>query len=99
MRDPMEPVTSKELQALNGWPAGTVGYLHDHEIIQTMNILCQQWGYGRIGQIAAALEDLWRHPEKIAEYEQFRDERMKLLEADKVSLERLGDDVPQPMVL
>lgn len=57
-----------DLKCLVVWPEGTVGHIQELTIIELLNELCKQHGYGRVPQLAAAIEDIWRHPEKIADY-------------------------------
>lgn len=63
---------------LNSWPEGTNGFNSDVSLITTLNQLCKQHGYGRVHQLAEAIEDLWRNPEKELEYQARHDERMDL---------------------
>jgi len=60
--------TLEDLQVLNMWPPGTVGETEDSEMIKTLLDLCQKHGFGRVPQVAAEIEDLWRHPEKRQDY-------------------------------
>jgi len=66
-------------ECLNAWPEGTVGYGRDQKLIKQLNDLCKEHGYGRIPQLAAAIEDIWRTPEKSNDHKKSRDTRMKLL--------------------
>lgn len=82
MRDshPLDGIPDADLTTLlNSWPAGTVGFNNDVELIITLNQLCKKHGYGRIPQLMEAIEDLWRHPEKEPEYQAQHDERMGLI--------------------
>lgn len=75
----MDEISDNSLECLNSWPEGTAGYDIDAELISIINLLCKQHGYGRVPQIAASIEDLWRHPEKLVEYQAAHDERMNLI--------------------
>lgn len=74
-----DPVPYEEVACLNGWPDGTAGHQMDEHLIQQMLLLCDQYGYGRIGQLAAAIEEIWRDPTARKKWEAMRTERMALL--------------------
>ena len=79
---PNSPVLD-DLLCLNGWPEGTIGYNQETRIIALLLTLCQGHGFGRIPSLAAQVEDIWRHPERIEYYQQVRDRRQELLAQDK----------------
>jgi len=73
-------LSDDQLKCLNSWPEGTAGYVEDEQLITLMNLLCKRHGYGRVGQLAQAIEQIWRDPEKAGkEWQDFRDTRMELL--------------------
>jgi hypothetical protein len=80
----MEPIDVSDLLVLNCWRDGTVGWHKENQLISLLNELCKEFGYGRVPQLANAIEDIWRHPEKREIYLQQRKQRLEdLAEADK----------------
>jgi hypothetical protein len=79
MKNAYEFPTIDELMCLNIWTEGTFGYENERQVIQQLLNLCNEFGFGRVPQIAQAIEDIWRHPDKIKEYQKARDERMTFL--------------------
>lgn len=71
------------LVSLNSWPEGTVGYNQENQLIAILLALCVEHGFGRVPQITAQIEDIWRNPEKVEEYFRIRNKRLQLLEEDK----------------
>lgn len=79
----IEPLTNEQIECLNGWPVDHAIHAQERQLIQHVNQLCITFGYGRIGQIAAALEEIWRNPEEGGKkWQEFQDGRMKLLKGD-----------------
>lgn len=68
-----DPVENTALDCLNAWPEGTEGHEIDEEVIHIINKLCQLHGYGRVPQLANAIEEIWRDPETaIPKWQAFR---------------------------
>lgn len=61
-------VEDSELECLILWPDGTVGAQQERQLVRLLNRLCQKHGYGRVPQLAAAIEAIWRDPDKGAEF-------------------------------
>lgn len=61
---------------LVGFPGGTLGHAREAALVRLLNLLCRQHGYGYVPQIAAWIEDLWRHPEKVEEYRRWQADRI-----------------------
>ena len=77
----LNPLSNEQIECLNCWPEGTIGNSTDRLLIQEINNLCKRFGYGRIPHIANALEEIWRNPEEgVKNWQEVRDERMRLLE-------------------
>lgn len=72
----METPTLEDLKCLNIWPEGTVGYDGDKRLIETLYNLFQEFGFGRVPQVAEAMREIWYNRDKIAEYEKFRQEQV-----------------------
>lgn len=69
------------LECLNSWPEGTEAHFSEQHLINTLNRMCQEHGYGRVPQIAAALEEIWRNPEKgLEKWRTFYTQRMQDLQ-------------------
>jgi len=71
-----------ELSCLNSWPNGMGAHDIEEELISALLHLCRVYGFGRVPQLAQQIEDIWRHPEQVAHYENERAERIQLLLAD-----------------
>lgn len=63
-----ETVTDEQLKSLIMWREGTVGYYNELNLLKQMRAQCEEHGYGRVPQLAKAIEDLWRNPENIDKY-------------------------------
>jgi len=61
--------TDEALKSLIMWPEGTVGYHNELNLLKQMRDMCDKHGYGRVPQLANAVEDLWRNPENIEKYQ------------------------------
>lgn len=76
----IENLNNEQIKCLNGWPENCVAHASEDELVQLLNALCIDYGYGRISQLAQALEEIWRNPEEGGKkWQQFYDERMELL--------------------
>jgi hypothetical protein len=56
------------LESLNAWPPEMVSWQRDAGLIKALNMLCKKFGYGAVLHMAAQIEDIWRHPEKVEDY-------------------------------
>lgn len=74
----IDHVPDEAAHTLNCWPDGTVGYFREAELIGRLLGMCREHGYGRVGQLAAQIEDLWRHPERMGAYLEAREEHLRL---------------------
>lgn len=79
----IQGVADETLTCLTCWPDGTVGEQRELQAIRIINHLCKELGYGRVPQIAAQIEDLWRNPEKHAGYVQQRQNHLDLVESTR----------------
>lgn len=84
----VNPLTEEQIKCLNSWPEGTIGYYGDEILLKQLNEMCKKYGYGYMGQVVKAMEEIWRNPEKEKEWQAFRDERMSLLEKDAKFMKR-----------
>lgn len=66
------------IDCLASWPPGTVGRAKDAALIRQLILLCREHGYGRIAQLAKALEEIWRFPEQAAHYRRDTERRLAL---------------------
>ena len=83
----VDPPTKEELASLNSWPEGTVGHIQEQKLLDALLLFCGHFGFGRVPQLCAQIEDIWRNPEKVELYAQMRQKRLDLLESDKKWLE------------
>jgi len=75
-----EPLSNEQIECLNSWPEICRGHAKDQKLVQLLNELCINHGYGRISQLAQALEEIWRNPEEGGKkWQEFHAERMELL--------------------
>ena len=83
--------TNKTLnESINGWPEGTVGHSLERDAIIALSNLSKEHGYGRIPQIANAINAIWIEPEKAEEYKKSRLKRLAFLEECRKEVE---DDI------
>lgn len=76
----MQTPTEDDLRCLNGWPDGSIGHAKETDAICCLLGLCKLLGFGRIPQLANAIEDIWRNPEKVKQYAEQRKAQLKILE-------------------
>jgi hypothetical protein len=67
------------LDQLNLWPEGSIGFAEERLLLVQLNDFCKKFGYGRVPQLAAALEDIWRNPDKIEIYRKRREEQIEFM--------------------
>jgi len=85
----IEPLNNEQIECLNSWPAVCIGHAQDRLLVQHINDLCIKYGYGRISQLAQALEEIWRNPEEGGKkWQEFHAERMELLKDMVVTLNK-----------
>ena len=76
----MESVpTLDDLRCLIGWPAFTRGFVSELEMLTKYLAMCNEHGFGRMCQIAEAVKDIWRHPEKLPAYRKDQQKRLDFL--------------------
>jgi len=74
------------------WPEETVGHHKENAVIKELWLMSKKHGFGRIGQLAQQIEDIWRNSEKAAEYEKMRQDHLKLMEEARKNLADEFDD-------
>lgn len=84
----IETPSIEELKCLIQWPEGTVGYAEEMSLISNLLRLCDQYGYGRVPQLAAQIEDIWRNPDKVAEYQALKEREAKWMEEARKEIGR-----------
>jgi len=82
-RRPLDVPTLEELNSLNSWPPNTIGHSNETVLISLLFELCKAHGFGRVPQITAGIEEIWRNPERVAYYQQQRNQRLDQLKDDK----------------
>lgn len=78
-RGTIDAPTMDELRCLNSWPEGTRGHLNDEELISNLFRLCKFHGFGRMEQLMSAIHEIWRDPEKVQKWMEFREEMLKTI--------------------
>ena len=63
----MKEPTLKELECIISWPKGTNGYEDEKRVLSTLLNLCRLHGFGRVPQMAAGVEKVWRKEEEAIE--------------------------------
>jgi hypothetical protein len=59
-RRPSEPPSLQELlDCLGTYPEGTQGHLDETSLLTSIHSLCMNHGFGRVSQIAKAVEAIW----------------------------------------
>lgn len=71
-------VCTTQLEPLIMWPKHSIGWAGEWNAIDQLNDLCKKHGYGRVPQLAAQIEALWRNPGRRAEFEKARQEHLEL---------------------
>ncbi len=84
----IETPSIEELKCLIQWPEGTVGYQEELAIVNRLLSMCEQFGFGRVPQLAAQIEDIWRNPDKVAEYQALKEREAKWMEEARKEIER-----------
>jgi hypothetical protein len=79
----IEGVDDELLSCLNSWPEGTVGHQNEKAVIAVLNLLCKQHGYGRIPQLCAQIEQVWREPKMAERFRKAREKRLEQMAKDK----------------
>jgi len=82
--------------ALVLYPPGSRGEEHDKKMIRELLGLCEMHGFGRVPQVANAIEEIWRDPERLEHYKKLKESHQKLLAADKEELKRLEGREGEP---
>ncbi len=78
--------TLNDLDCLVTWPRGTVGEHNDRFLIEQLLSLCQLHGFGRVPQLAAQIEEIWRDPARCEVYERSKVRHLQMMdEARKLS--------------
>lgn len=75
-----DKVLDAELSCLVLWPPGTVGEREETELIRLLNRLAAQHGYGRVSQLMRAIEDIWYNRDRVAHYEQVKEDHLEFME-------------------
>lgn len=86
MSHAIEGVPESKLEHLILWPPGTIGEVQERQLVIILNNLCKKHGYGRVPQLAQAIEDLWRNPERSDYYEVLKEDHLKFMKECEESL-------------
>ncbi len=86
MKDPMKTPSINDLECLILWPKGSVGYAEEYALVSSLLRLCDRHGYGRVPQLAAAIEEIWNDPSKRAVYEEMKKRHEDLMREDKEAI-------------
>ena len=75
-------VPDEVLDSVIMWPEGTRGFHEERQVLRMLNRLCKQMGYGRLPQMTAAIEEVWRGGDPaVAKYARMRQEHLDSVEA------------------
>ena len=72
--------TIENLRCLIMAAEGTVGYDNEHELIKELLTMCEEHGFGRVSQLAGAIEEIWRYPERQKAYILIRENYLRTME-------------------
>ena len=75
--------TLNDLECLILWPKGSRGYDVEREMIADLLALCKDHGFGRVPQVAAAIEEIWRDPGMVEKYKRLKIGHEKMMEEAK----------------
>jgi hypothetical protein len=75
----MSTPTPNDCEVLVLYPPGTAGEGKDRRMIRTLLELCETHGFGRVPQVTAAIEDIWRNPERLEHYKKLKEKHLELL--------------------
>jgi len=78
-RTAYQHVSPDDIECLISWPKGSAGEREERLLLHTLISLANAHGYGRLSQLAAQLEDLWRHPENVTLYEKSKKDALALM--------------------
>jgi hypothetical protein len=76
----MKELTLTDVDCLITWPPGSRGEQSDRIMLLAYLDLCKTHGYGRMKQIAESVEDIWRNPEKTADYQKQKIKHLRDME-------------------
>ena len=62
----------------------------ESQVVDILLSLCEKHGFGRIPQIASQIEDIWRNPEKLKEYQEWRKNHLEFMAQCREALDRKG---------
>lgn len=85
----MEQPTLKQLECLISWPAGSVGEQQEMVAIAVLLSLCRKHGFGRVPQLACAIEDIWRNPDRIKHYAEVKSQHLDFMEKATATMQEL----------
>jgi hypothetical protein len=78
--DDGKPPAIQDLECLNAFPEGTIGHTNDDIMIKALYSLCSVYGYGRVPQVAAQIEGIWRDRSLIEKHKNVREKLLKMME-------------------
>ena len=86
-----ENPTLKDIDCLVCWPPGTEGEASERKCLTTLLELCEKYGFGRVPQLAAQIETIWRNPDSRVKFQEMKDNHLKFLEDARKHIEGEGD--------
>lgn len=94
----MKPPTADQLDCLVLWPAGSKGEFDERRAVETLLALCEEHGFGRIPQLAEAINDIWHNGEPaIKRSERKKRDHLEFMEQCRKGLEDAhGQDPSRP---
>jgi hypothetical protein len=64
--------TLEQLECLITWPRGSKGWQSERALLAVLLMLCKGHGFGRVPQLCAAIEEIWRDPSRREAHEKLR---------------------------
>ena len=83
----IDRLNPEDAECLVMWPKGSIGEQDERELMKSLIDLCNRFGYGRVPQVAAAMEEIWRYPDKKEKWQKVKDKHMKFLEEERPYIE------------
>ena len=75
----IETPKMSDLECLVMWPKGSVGERQEREVVSTLLHLCEKHGFGRVPQLANAIEKIWRDPESVKDFQAEKEDHFRIM--------------------
>lgn len=87
LHKPYDRPTDDALKSLITWNEGTKGFYLELQLLKALRNFCDEYGYGRVPQLAESIKDIWNHPERVEHYLKVQKEHRDLMESYRKEIE------------